>query len=100
MSAFIVVRDGTLEFAHVVRRRRRAGIATRLVEFAVQHHGLTAVSGILTDDGEALVAALRRDGVLPYERALYGWAFLVVWRVAGPCAREDAARTRSSVLFL
>jgi hypothetical protein len=65
LSAFIVVIDGTLEFAHVVRRRRRTGIATRLVEFAVQHHGMTAVSGILSGDGEALVAALRRDGLLP-----------------------------------
>lgn len=65
LSAFIVVRDGTLEFAHVVRRRRRAGIATRLVEFAVRNHGLTAVSGILSNDGQALVSALRRDGLLP-----------------------------------
>lgn len=65
LSAFIVVRSGTLEFAHVVRRRRRTGIATRLVEFGVQHHGLTAVSELLTDDGSALVATLRRGGVLP-----------------------------------
>jgi GNAT superfamily N-acetyltransferase len=65
LTAFIVVRDGTLEFAHVVHRRRRAGIATRLIEFAVQHHGLTDVSGILSDDGKALVAELRRNGLLP-----------------------------------
>jgi hypothetical protein len=65
LSAFVVVRDGRLEFAHVVRRRRRARIATRLVDFAVEHHGLAAVGGPLTEDGAALVAALRRDGLLP-----------------------------------
>lgn len=65
LSAFIVVSDGALEFAHVVRRRRRTGIATRLIEFAVEHHGLTAVNGPLSHDGRALVAALHQDGLLP-----------------------------------
>ena len=64
LRAFIVVREGTLEFAHVVRSRRRAGIATALVKHAVEHYGLVRVSGVLTADGEALVAALRQQGLL------------------------------------
>lgn len=58
LSGFIVVQDGDLRFAHVVRRRRRQGIASRLVTHAVEHHGLTGASGPFTPDGEALAISL------------------------------------------
>ena len=64
LTAFIVVRDGNLEFAHVVKRRRRSGVATKLVTFAMEHHRLTRSDSFVTADGSALLAALRRDGLI------------------------------------
>jgi hypothetical protein len=55
LTAFIVVgADGTLRFAHTVTRRRRTGIASKLVRHARAHHGL---HGPLTEDGRAFASA-------------------------------------------
>ena len=53
ISAFIVVADADLKFAHTVMRRRRRGIASKLVEYATSHHGLEVARGPFTPDGEA-----------------------------------------------
>lgn len=58
ITGFVIVTDGNLAFAHVVRGRRRKGIASKLVAEAVEHHNLTRVSGPLTPDGAALVSTL------------------------------------------
>lgn len=61
LSGFIVVNDGDLAFAHVVKRRRRARVASRLVAYAVEHHGLTRAGGPFTEEGKALATALNLD---------------------------------------
>lgn len=59
LTGFVVVgRDGDLRFVHVVRSRRGAGTARRLVEHAIAHHGLGFARGPFTEDGEAFVAAV------------------------------------------
>ena len=57
LSAFIIVKDGDLKFAHTAERARRTGIASKLVEHAAAHHGLTFARGPFTDDGEAFAQA-------------------------------------------
>ncbi|QXC61628.1 hypothetical protein KSP35_01910 [Aquihabitans sp. G128] len=57
LSAFIVVSNGNLEFAHTVKRRRRTGIASRLVEHAAAHHDLKFARGPRTHDGDAFARA-------------------------------------------
>lgn len=57
LSAFVIVKGGDLKFAHTAERARRSGIASRLVEYAAAHYGLTVASGPFTVDGEAFVQA-------------------------------------------
>lgn len=58
LPAFIVVTEGGLRFAHTVTGRRREGLARRLVEYAVAHHGVTTAFGPFTGDGDALSRSL------------------------------------------
>jgi len=61
LAAFIVVEDGNLEIAHVVKRRRRTRIASKLVAYAMENHGLTSAHGQRTYDGAALLGTLSFD---------------------------------------
>lgn len=57
LSAFIIVKNGDLKFAHTVTRRRRTGIASKLVAHAAANHGLAVARGPFTPDGEAFARA-------------------------------------------
>lgn len=57
LTGYALIEDGSLVYTHVVTTRRRQGIATRLIEHAKHHYGLTTARGPFTADGAALVAA-------------------------------------------